>query len=226
MTFAFFGTQATEKRKAAKAFRAAAKFKGRGKSRGRGKGKGSSKGKKGKGKKKKSPFDVKSEPDNENMMGSVPGPGSQPDSFGTTGPEQLFDVMFANPVSANSDAAGSGSHLKPPTREPGDEPVHGLIAERPCEPAASVPSQVEPEIPRSFEAPEPPVPEESSGAALAEIPATQPQHDASDAVPPPVSVPAPKGPTGPRGPNVHSSPTSLAEISPPGCRITLNCSLV
>ena len=224
--FSFFGIQATEKKKAAKAFRAAAKFKGRGRGKGRGcsKGKGSGKGKKGQGKKKKkSPFDVKSEPDNENMMGAVPGPGSQPDSLGTTGREQLFDVMFANPVNANSDAAGSGSHVKPPTGEPGDEPVHGLIAERPCEPAASMPSQ--PEIPRSVEAPEPPLPEESSGATLAEIPVTQPQHDASDAVPP-VSVPAPKGPTGPRGPNVNSSPTSLAEISPPGCRITLNCSLV
>ena len=148
-------------------------------------------------------------------MGAVPGPSSQFGSPGTTGHEQLFDVMLANPMSANSDAAGSGSRLH-------ELPVHGLLAERPCEPAGdSVPSQVEPETARSVETPQPPVP--GSGAGDAEIP--QPEHDAPDAVSP-VSVPAPKGPTGPRGPNVNSSPTSLAEISPPGCRITLNCSLV
>ena len=159
------------------------------------------------------------------MMGAVPGQSSQPYSPCTPVNEELFDAMFANPVSMNSDAAGSASSLQPATQQPGDElPVHELSPERSCEPAGgSMPSQVEPEIPKSVEASEPSFPEES--AALAEVPVAQHQHDASDSVSP-VSAPALKGPTGPRGPNVNSSPTSLAEISPPGCRITLNCSLV
>lgn len=35
-----------------------------------------------------------------------------------------------------------------------------------------------------------------------------------------------RGISGPRGPNVNSSPSSLADVSPPGCTITLNCSLL
>ena len=30
---------------------------------------------------------------------------------------------------------------------------------------------------------------------------------------------------GPRGPNVHTSPSTLSDISPPGCSITMNCGL-
>lgn len=35
-----------------------------------------------------------------------------------------------------------------------------------------------------------------------------------------------RGPSGPRGPNLNTSPQSLADVSPPGCSITLNCSLL
>ena len=38
--------------------------------------------------------------------------------------------------------------------------------------------------------------------------------------------PSQRGPSGPRGPNLNTSPQSLADVSPPGCSITLNCSLL
>ena len=129
--------------------------------------------------------------------------------FGLSG-EERFDAMFAEPSSSNAQAASS----KPPPQEP-----------PPQEAAAHMEADVNVEAESNVEvAPkvdtDPNVEAEAQVEAEAHVEADAEAH--VEALSQPEAPPEEELDRRVRGPNVHSSPSTLAELAPPGCSILLN----
>jgi len=125
--------------------------------------------------------------------------------FGKTGDER-FEDMFANPSSSNSQAASSGAKGSSQSVATPAAEAEGIADSHPA-PAEAEPIDIAEHVVEAVVEAAPAV-EANAEEALCEA--------------------APAGsrrPTGPRGPNVHMSPTTLAELAPPGCSITLNSNL-
>ena len=106
--------------------------------------------------------------------------------------EERFDAMFADPSSSNAQAASS----KPPAQEAA---AHNVEAEANVKAESNVEVAVEAEPNVEADA-------EARVEALSQ-PEAPPEEELDRRV---------------RGPNVHSSPSTLAELAPPGCSILLN----
>ena len=162
-----------------------------------------------------------------------------------------FEEMFANPSSSNSQAAFSGARASsqseetpaaaeaevlalspensypPPEAAPVSEPVDEAVVQ--AAPAESVSEPVDEAVVEAAEPVSEPVDEAVVEAAPGEpvdeaVVEAAPAAEANDTLPEAAPEESRRS-TGPRGPNVHTSPTTLAELAPPGCSITLNSNL-
>ena len=126
-----------------------------------------------------------------------------------------FEEMFANPSSSNSQAASSGARASSQSEETPAAAEAEVLALSPKDsyppPPEAAPEPVDEAVVEA--APGEPVDE----AVVEAAPAAEANDTLSEAAPE-----ESRRSTGPRGPNVHTSPTTLAELAPPGCSITLN----
>ena len=134
-----------------------------------------------------------------------------------------FEEMFANPSSSNSQAASSGARASSQSEETpaaAEAEVLALSPENSYPPpeAAPVSEPVDEAVVQA--APAESVSEPVDEAVVEAAPAAE----ANDTLPEAAPEESRRS-TGPRGPNVHTSPTTLAELAPPGCSITLNSNL-
>ena len=135
------------------------------------------------------------------------GPIEPVNLFGRTGGER-FEEMFCNPSSSHPQADSSGAKASSQSVDPPAAEAEGIaVSQDESHPAFSEAEPVsEPVVEPVVEAA--PAVEANAEDALSEA---APEES--------------RRPTGPRGPNMHTSPTTLAELAPQGCSITLNSNL-